>query len=344
MPRTGTFGGFSFNPEVFSRYMNENPTWNDSIIASGVLVQDNTIMDLIGEKGNVATMPFYVPIDEFESQALNNDGETDNTPVEISGKKQTAMLIQRMKAWKAKDFTKELTGADPMTHVANSVAGFYKQVRTRDLMATIDAVLSLTGMESHVTDITLDETEAAKGTAATDANKIDDTSLIFAQQKALGDSADKMGLLVLNSYMFAKYQAMGLVNYNKYTIANAVEREVNLPTIGGFIPLVSDRYTVDTSGTLPVYKTYMLGSGSILTCDKTNYEHPYYTDYDPETSAGIEKLYTKQGYVLHPNGFSIAQNKIAKESPTTAELGAKANWSLVYNHKNIRMGVIKSNG
>lgn len=58
---------------------------------------------------------------------------------------------------------------------------------------------------------------------------------------------------------------MGLVDYNKYTIANAVEREVNLPTIGGFIPLVTDKFTVDTTGTNPVYKTYMLGTGSVLT-------------------------------------------------------------------------------
>ena len=180
MPRTGRFGGFDFDPEVFSEFMSENPTWNDAIIASGVLAQDNTIMDLIGEKGNVATIPFYTPIDEQDSQALNNDGETDNTPAEITGKKQTCMLIQRMKAWKSKDFTKELTGADPMTHVANSVADFYKQVRTRDLMTTVDAVLSLSGMENHITDLSL----TGEGTVG-DVNKIDDTTLIFAQQKAL---------------------------------------------------------------------------------------------------------------------------------------------------------------
>lgn len=70
MSRTGTFGGFSFDPEVFSDYMSEQPTWNDRILASGILVQDQTIMDLIGTKGNVATLPFYVPIDEDESHAL----------------------------------------------------------------------------------------------------------------------------------------------------------------------------------------------------------------------------------------------------------------------------------
>ena len=31
MPRTGTFGGFSFDPEVFSDYMSEQPTWNESL-------------------------------------------------------------------------------------------------------------------------------------------------------------------------------------------------------------------------------------------------------------------------------------------------------------------------
>lgn len=338
MPRTGTFGGFVFDPEVFADYMAEQPTWNDRILASGILVQDSTIMNLIGTEGNVATLPFYVPIDAEEDPALNNDGETDNVPSEISGKKQTCMLVQRMKAWKAQDFTKELTKADPMTHIANSVNGYYKQVRARDLMTTVDAVLSLDDMKNHITDIT-----ATGGTVA-DVNKVDETTLIFAQQKAIGDSSETMGLLFLHSYIYARYKAMGLVDFNKYTIPNALNGDSELPTIGGFIPVVSDRFTVDSSGAVPVYKTYMIGSGSILTCDKTNYEDPYYPDYDPETKAGIRKLYTKQGYVMHPNGFSIDANKIAKESPTNAELGDSGNWSLAFNEKNIRMGMIKSNG
>ena len=308
MAMTGTFGGFVFDPEVFSEYMTEQPTWNDRILASGILVQDNTIMDLIGDKGNVATLPFYVPIDAEGDPALNNDGETDNTPSEITGSKQTCMLIQRMKAWKAQDFTKELTGADPMTHVANSVSGYYRQVRAKDLMSIVDAVLSLDGMANHITDISAVEGDPAE------ANKVDETTLIYAQQKAIGDSAENMGLLFLHSYMYARYKAMGLVDYNKYTVPNALAGDVEMPTIGGFIPVVSDRFTVDTSGSAPVYKTYMIGSGSILTCDKTNYEDPYYADYDPETKAGIRKLYTKQGYVMHPNGFSIAATKIKKES------------------------------
>ena len=104
MARTGNFGGFQFDEEVFAGMMQETDPWVTPIVASGIVQQDSSIMNLIGEKGNVATIPIYKPLDADEDGmgALNNDGLTDNTPVEISGDKQTCMLIQRMKAFKAK--------------------------------------------------------------------------------------------------------------------------------------------------------------------------------------------------------------------------------------------------
>lgn len=319
--------------------MAERPTWSNAIIASGILQNDPTIMGLIGDKGNVATLPFYkaINIDDFEP--YNNDGLTDNTPKEISGGKQTAMLIQRMMAWKAQDFTKELTGADPMQHIADNVANYYQQVWEAELMNIVNTVMKLDDMEDHIWDIAL-----ASGSTVEDANKIDETTMIFAQQKAIGDMANGFGIAIMNSYIFARYQALGLVDYNKYTVTNAVTQEVNLPTINGLIPIVSDRHTVDTTGDVPKYITTLVGQGAILTAEKTNYEEPYYTDYDPETKAGIEKLYTKQGRVLHPNGFSLNVANIANESPTKTELGTSTNWSLAFNAKNVRIGQIISNG
>jgi len=342
MPRLGTFGGFSFDPEVFASYMAEAPTWSNAIIASGILREDPTIMDLIGEKGNVATLPFYTPLNIADFEPYNNDGETDNTPKEIKGKKQTVMLIQRMMAWKAQDFTKELTGADPMQHIASSVANYYGQVWEAELMNIIAAIMKLDAMKDHVWDVSKD---AATGSGdITDANKVDATTLIYAQQKALGDMANGFGIAIMNSMLFARYKAMGLVDYNKYTVTNALVPEVNLPTIDGLIPVVTDRFTVDTSGAVPVYKTYIVGQGAILTAPKDNYEEPFYSDYDAESKAGIEKLYTKEGRVLHPNGFSFKVDNVEKESPTKVELGTAANWELKFNHKNVKIGLIQSNG
>lgn len=308
MPRTGTFGGFVFDPEVFADYMAEQPTWSNAIIASGILQEDATIMNLIGSEGNVATLPFYKAMDIKDYEPYNNDGLTDNVPKEIAGGKQTAMLIQRMMAWKAQDFTKELTGADPLQHIANSVNNYYQQVWEAELMNVVGAIMSLEDMKNHVMDI------SATGGTVADANKIDETTMIYAQQKALGDMANGFGLAIMNSYILARYQALGLVEYAKYNNANGLTQEVNLPTINGLVVVTSDRFTVDATGDVPKYKTLIVGRGALLTARKTNYNEPYYTDYDPESRAGIEKLYTKEGRVLHPNGFDLNVKNIANES------------------------------
>lgn len=341
MARTGTFGGFDFDKEVFAQMMQEADFWSNPILASGVIRQDSTIMDLIGTKGNVATIPMYKPLSIYDSNmgALNNDGETDNTPVTVSGNKQTCMLIQRMKAFKAQDFTKELTGADPLGNVKSRVQNYYTQVWEDELMNIIAGVLGVTELADHVTDLSV-----TSGSIAA-ANKIDETTLIDAEQKALGDMAGGLGLIVMHSKIYAAYKKLGLVEFDKYTVGNVLQQEVTLPRIGGKLVKVTDYYTVDTAVSgFPVYNTYLLGEGSILSADKNNYENQYVTKYDAETTAGVEKLYTKQGKVLHPNGLSLAVDNIAKESPTKAELGDKANWALKFNHKNVKMGVIKSNG
>lgn len=338
MPRTGTFGGFAFDPEVFAEYMAEQPTWSNAIIASGILQEDATIMDLIGSRGNVATLPFYKAMDIADYEPYNNDGNTDNVPKEIIGGKQTAMLIQRMMAWKAKDFTKELTGANPMQHIANSVNNYYQQVWEAELMNIVNAVMKLEDMATHVMDI------STTGDTVENANKIDETTMIFAQQKALGDAAGNFGIAIMHSMILARYKALGLVEYAKYNEANGLTKEVNLPTINGLIVVPSDRHTVDTSGAFPKYITTIVGRGAILTAPKNNYEEPYYVDYDPETDAGVEKLYTKAGRVLHPNGFNLDVTAISGESPTKAELGTSENWELAFNQKNIRIGQIISNG
>lgn len=338
MSRTGTFGGFAFDPEVFAEYMEEQPTWSNAIIASGILQEDATIMDLIGSRGNVATLPFYKAMDIADYEPYNNDGNTDNVPKEIAGGKQTAMLIQRMMAWKAKDFTKELTGANPMQHIANSVSNYYQQVWEAELMNIVNAVMKLDDMATHVMDI------SATGNTVENANKIDETTMIFAQQKALGDAAGNFGIAIMHSMILARYKALGLVEYAKYNEANGLAKEVTMPTINGLIVVPSDRHTVDTSGAFPKYITTIVGRGAILTAPKNNYEEPYYVDYDPETDAGVEKLYTKAGRVLHPNGFNLDVTAISGESPTKAELGASENWELAFDQKNIRIGQIISNG
>jgi len=341
MARTGLFGGFYFDEEVFTDMMQEADYWRNPILASGVVQTDNSIMQAIGSKGNVATIPIYNPLNIYDSgmQPLNNDGNTNNTPVTVAGDKQTCMLIQRMKAFQAKDFTKELTGADPMTNIKSKIQNYYTQVWEAIMMGIADTVLGVAALSDHVTDLSI------TSGSITAANKIDETTMIDAEQAALGDMAGGLGLAVMHSKIFAQYKKLGLVSYDKYTVGNALRTDIELPTINGKIPLVTDYYTVDTTVSgYPVYKTFLFGEGAFLEANKNNYENQYTTNYDPETAAGTDKFYTKQGKVLHPNGLSLAVDQIAAESPTDTELKTGSNWTLKFNPKNVKMGLIKTNG
>ena len=71
MARNGMFGGFAFDEEIFTDMMQEADYWRNPVLASGIVRQDASIMEAIGAKGNVATLPIYNPINTtFPSLSL----------------------------------------------------------------------------------------------------------------------------------------------------------------------------------------------------------------------------------------------------------------------------------
>lgn len=337
MARTGQVNGFYFDQEVFGDYMQEQSMLNNALIASGVLVHDPRLEKMVGSANNVGTIPFFSSIDN-ESDALNDDGKTNNTPTELKGKKQTFMAIARMKAWAEKTYTVYLTGKSPLQNLANNlVVPYWRNQWEKDLFATIKGVMGVSEMSTHKTDI------STKSGSITDANKIDLYSHLDLGQKAKGDQRSKFTLLICHSRIATNYKKLELIENKKY-ILPITNEEVILPTLGNMIVLETDTGTVDTSTPgFPIYHSYMLGRGTFLTCDKLVHK-PYYAAFDAETDGGVEKIYTKQAKVLHPNGFSMQVDNIAAESPTREELETAANWKLCLDPKQITIAEIISNG
>lgn len=337
MAGTGVVNNFYFDAEVFTEYMQEQPFVKDAIFAAGVIRPDAAIAEAIGAKGNVGTIPMFASFDENDD-ALNFDGVTDNVPQELAGKKQSFMKIGRMRAWTDKDFTRWLTGVSPLQNMAdNLVTPYYINQWQKALLATLKGVTGVAGMATHITDL------STTSGSITDDNKVEEGSMIELGAKALGDMAERFNLVLMHSVVYARLQRLDLINFSKYTISDAMRREVTLPTWNGKIVVVDDSL-VDTSvEDFPVYLTYLLGTGAFLG-QQFDIPNPYYVDYDPETDGGVNKLYTKQSMVMHPNGFNLLFNKIASESPTNAELANPANWEMALNHKNVAIALLKTNG
>ena len=335
--RTGVVNGFVFDPEVFADYMQEQTCLNNKILASGILINDPIIENAIGSRSNVATVPFFLPVDG-EEDAKNDDGKTDNTPTTLKGSKQTCMAIARMKSWKENTYTRYLTGKSPLSNLANSlVVPYWTNQWEADLIATIKGIMGLSTMITHKLNL------ATTTGSITDANKVTLTSHIDLGQKALGDKRNGFGLIIMHSQVASNYKKLELIE-NKKLFSPILGADINVDMIGNMVVLETDTNTVDaTVDGFPVYHTYMLGRGTFLGAPKQVYR-PYGTHYDDETDGGVEKLYTKQARVMHPNGFSIKADNIAEESPTRSELSKSENWELKFNHKNIAIAEIISNG
>lgn len=337
MPRTGTINNFYFDAEVFADYMQEQTCLNNAIIASGILQYDPTIEEMVGGKGNVGTIPFFLPIDG-EADALNDDGKTDNTPTELKGKKQTFMAIARMKSWYENTYTRYLVGKSPLQNFANNlVVPYWTNQWEKVILSILKGVMGVKGMETHLLDL------STTTGSITDANKISLTTHIDLGQKALGDNRTNFSLFIAHSQVVANYKKMELIENVKY-YSDVLGREITVSKIGNMIVLETDTGTVDTSVEgFPVYHSYMLGRGVMLTCNK-QVHRPYGAKYDDEEKGGIEKIYTKQAKVIHPNGFSIKADDIAEESPTNDELASSSNWELRFSPKHIAIAEIISNG
>lgn len=340
MAVTGTFGGFYFDPDVFTDYIQEADPVHTSIINSGVLRVAPEISAVLTDKNNVFTVPNYTPL---TGDAKNYDGETDNTPVEVAAAKQTGMAFRRMAAWKDQDFTRELTGADPLGDVARKVAYYQQKNNQKDLLSVIDGVLTVDAMSSHVKDITADKGAGSTATPTAE-NRLSADTFLDAAQEALGDNFDDLTMVAMHSRVYTNLLKLQLVN-NIATTPDAYSRGVQFGLLlNKYLVMVDDSLTTSTKDGAATYTTYLLGEGAIATARNVRIDRPNYVDYDPESKGGVNKLYTKWGMAMHPLGMSLDVSKIAKNSPTRVELGAKANWTKVWDAKNIKLAKIVSNG
>ena len=328
MARTGLFGGFSFDPEVFTGYISERDPINPQLINSGVVrPADARVANSLANENNVVTIRFYQP---FDGDALNYDGVTNNAPVTLEGSSMTAMAYRRMKAWKEQDFTHELTGANDLANVARSVGAYQAKENQKSMLSILKGLEGVSDFASHVNNVAL----ATSGTVK-DVNRLTPDTAIVAMQEALGDHMEEFQVWFMHSAVFTDLVRQGFAT--DVVIKDGKQSEN--PFVKYFLGkpvLIDDTATAvsnTTSGKVE-YHTYLLGTGLFVTAP-VRIDTPNYVDYDPETTGGVQKLYSKWGRLLHPYGFSFDAESAVAESPTNAEFATSAMWSMKYDTKNI---------
>lgn len=332
----------NWNSAVFQKYLETVPrVKQNALLKSGVLRNRSDLKSLLVDQvgGNYINVPI---VGRIGGDVINYDGDTDITATGLGTFLQSMIVFGRAKAWQEKDFTMDITGKDFMEEIASQVADYWDDIDEIDLLSVLAGIFGVTDSNFN-TDHTLDITGAVSN-----ADKVvGPATLNNVIQKAAGANKNIFSLAIMHSQVATNLENQQLLQYWKETDANGIQRPTNLASWNGKTVLIDDDL-VDTSGSDPVYTTYILGKNAIDYCD-CGAKVPNETKRDALTDGGIDMLITRQRHLLAPVGFSYTDT--SKVSPMASDLATAANWALVadtdsnyYPTKAIPIARIKSLG
>lgn len=179
---------------------------------------------------------------------------------------------------------------------------------------------------------------------------IAETDLNDLATLACGDHKDQFGLAIMHSNVAKTLENKQLLEYWKYTDSNGIQRPMNIASVNGYTALIDDGVPCETVGgegankDLKKYTTYLFGTGVIRTA-KGRVDVPAEINRDAKKNGGQDELITRMRETLHPNGFSFKVPTSGwTQSPTDAQLFAKANWDIKFDPKAIPMARLITNG
>lgn len=311
-------------PQVFNPYVVNRSMELSALVQAGIVSNDPQLDGLAAGGGKLINMPYWndlVGTDEVLSDT------TALTPQNITAGQDAAPLFMRGKAWAANDLAAALAGSDPMAQIGNLVAAWWARQRQKLLLSMLSGVFASTSMAGNVHDI---------GSNAADADADFTVPNFLAALQKLGDAADGLTAIATHSAV-------------RTALTQAQIAETNVGTDGSYVTtvlgkrvIVDDGMPVEVRDIDPtatvnnqnVYTTYIFGQGAI---GLGNGSAPYPTEVDRDTLAGDDILVNRQHFVLHPRGVKFNAASVAGSSPTNAEAAAAANWTRVYDNKNVRI-------
>jgi hypothetical protein len=322
-------------PAVWIPYVEEMTTYTSRLVRSGIVVPDTKLDVLASAGGKLINMPFFQDLTGDDEILGTGTGGTNSslTPDNMSTAKDIAVLHMRGKAWGVEDIAAALAGADPMAALGNMVADFWNRKEQALLIKTLTGVFAANAA-SNSSDLINDVSVGGGSTAAT-ANKISGDIVIDAMTK-LGDAANKLTALCMHSVPFSRLQKNNLIDYVEESDA-----KVKIPYYMGKEVIVDDTCPVTTGGTSAAYTTYLFGPGAI---GRGNGAAPVPVETDRNSLAGVDLLIHRRHFLLHPRGIRFNSSSIAGQSPTNAEMAEAAQWTRIYQQKNIRLVQIVTNG
>ncbi len=327
-------------PEIFTPYVIEQSTQRNQFLASGV-VQPMAELNAT-EGGDFVNVPFWKANLSGDFEVLSDSSSL--TPGKITADKQVGVILHLGRAFEARDLAALAAGSDPMAAIGQKVGEYVANQQQADLYKCLEGVFgSLTGSDSPAFDALRFDTSGATALGPRQVAKA---------RAILGDQGDKLTAVAMHSACYYDLVERKAIDYVTNTEARlstlatgastinaiggsvaAAYGDVSVPTYMGLRVIVSDDVQTDGSGSSTEYATYFFTQGAVASGEQMAMQ----TETDRDILAKSDAMSIDLHYCYHPVGAKWA---VTTANPTRAQLETVANWSKVYELKNL--GIVRA--
>jgi hypothetical protein len=324
-------------PTEFEKYAIERTAELSAFGQSGIVEMAPEFDELAAGGGREVKMPFWKDLSGARQLLSDAASLTVN---KITSDQDIARIHNDAQVWSVNHLATVISGDDPMQAIVDLVADYWARTDEGIIVSCLKGIFAAGSMAGNLLSI---KSETIAGQSA--ATRLNGATFVDATQK-LGDRADRLTAIAMHSATEAALRKLDLIDFVPDS-----EGKSQIRTFQGRRVIVDDNLPV-RNGTTDglVYTSYLFGPGAFAKGSAKLDSKPLQGRFGTE---GVELarvpldsdsvLINRRRYILHPRGVKFNSATVAGDSPTNAELELAANWTRVYENKNVRIVAIEHN-
>ncbi len=326
-------------PDVYLSYGADDNPEKSEYAKAGVAVRTPRIQEAANADGLIAHMPFWLDLDPTVEPNYDTDNVND---VAVPNKIGSGDIMTRKafmnQGYSAADLVNEIIGSNPMQRIRARFGAYWLRQFNRRLLAISSGILA-DNIANHGADM-VNNVAIADGVHATSAN-VFNRGVFTTAAFTMGDRFEDMTAMIVHSIIYKR-----MIDNDDIAFIQPSQGEMAVPTFLGRRVIVDDSMPVVAGGVSGyIYTSILFGRGVIGYAEgmpKVPVE--IYRRPDQANGGGMETLWERKQWLIHPLGYKWNEASLSGQSPTFADLRNPVNWTRQIERKNIPIAFIVTNG
>lgn len=326
------------NVPVLLSYMTQDPVEKTAFFQSGILAPTPYAAEIARGPSNLANIPFWKAIDSSIEPNYSNDIYQDiATPRNVQTGEMMARVAYLNEGFGQADLTVELTSQNPLQSVATRLDNFWQRQAQRRLLATSLGIYNDNVAADDAYHTQNDMVVDVSATLGFDAGAFIDATQTMGDA-LMGNSGEVLGVIAMHSFVYGQARKQQLIDF----IRDA-ENNTMFATYQGYRVVVDDSMTVVGAGAERKFISIIFGNGAIGYGEGSpTTPLAYQREEERGNGGGVETLWSRKTWLLHPLGYSFTSAVITGNGSETIarsaswqDLANATNWNRVVERKHV---------